>query len=439
MRGENMDGNGGASPCRLKQAPKATGKGKKTELGLQMKQHHSTSVMVVPIPRILLGVAVAVASLCGFGADFLQIWPDARATALGGAMVGLADEANGVYWNPGGLGFQKGLSAAFTGANWLPGLRPGMLVADGDVNYGFANPSDRGVSVTAGFGWTHLGLGHFEWKTVEGDTTITFSASDEAIHIHAGVADEHIGLGLTLKYVVDDYVPEFFPFPIGTDPSSFIGNALALDLGGMYKPVSGWSLGASVANIGTSVIYRDGEATELPLTVRLGLAGKLVDARTHSLLLLAAIENDPHFSYYHGEGTGLGSEVVYRFNRAWKNLGLEGTLKRVFSRFSLTGRVGYFEDPTGARGGFVFVDSAGNRTRVGIVKLCGKAHPSRLQSVGICYGIGVGYKDYIRFDASDDHLIYDFPTSNFKFTLVTHDIIGLVRDLRGHQVHRDSR
>jgi hypothetical protein len=379
---------------------------------------------------ILIGLAVAIISQQAHGDGVLQIWPDARATALGGAMVGLADEANGVYWNPGGLGFQKGLSAAFTGTNWVPGLLPHMFLADGNVNWSFPSHLNNGVNLTAGLGWTHLGLGTFEWPSRSGDSTIRFSASDEAIHIHAGVAQEHIGLGLTLKYIVDDYAPSWLPFPIYANPSDFIGNAIAFDLGGIYKPVEGWSLGASVVNIGTYVVYRSGSVARLPLTVRLGLAGKLLDARTHSLLLLAAIEDDP-YSYHFSETTGFGREFVYRLDNVWKSLGFEGTLKHVFSRFSLTGRVGYFEDP-GGRGGFIFVDSAGNKYNVGVFKLFSKDHPSELQSVGICYGIGVGYEDYIRFDISDDHLTYDFPTRNFKFTLVTRDIIGLVRDLRGH-------
>ena len=397
---------------------------------VEMKRCGANKMMVVPVLRIVLDVAVVVVSLQASGADFLQIWPDARATALGGAMVGLADEANGVYWNPGGLGFQRGLSAAFTGANWLPGLNPGMFLADGDVNYGFASQSDRGVNVTAGLGWTHLGLGRFVWHTIEGDTTIRFSASDEAIRLHAGVAEEHVGVGLTLSYVLDNQAPWYIPFPIHVDPSGFIGNAIALDLGGIYKPVSGWSLGASVANMGTWTIYRDGSSARLPTTVRLGLAGRLLDAQTHSLLLLAAIEDDP-YSYHYSVATSLGPEVVYRLNRAWKSLGCEGTLKRAFSRFSLTGRVGYFEDPSGGEAASSLWTQPGTHGTSALSSSSAKTIRASCNRSASAMASAWGYKDYIRLDVSDDHLIYDFPTRNLKFTLVTRDIIGLVRDLRG--------
>jgi hypothetical protein len=52
-----------------------------------------------------------------------------------------------------------------------------------------------------------------------------------------------------------------------------------------------------------------------------------------------------------------------------------------------------------------------------------------IKSVGICWGLGLSYKDFVRLDVSDDSRIYDFPTSNMKFTFAANDIVGLLKEL----------
>jgi len=55
----------------------------------------------------------------------------------------------------------------------------------------------------------------------------------------------------------------------------------------------------------------------------------------------------------------------------------------------------------------------------------------KVERVGLCWGTGFG-SDKLRFDFSSDAAIYDFPTENWKFQLVSNDIGGLVRSLRGN-------
>src|SRR5512133_3759592 len=51
---------------------------------------------------------------------FLLISPAARTSASGEAGVALSDDASATFWNPAGLGFQKGQELSLSHSNWLP-------------------------------------------------------------------------------------------------------------------------------------------------------------------------------------------------------------------------------------------------------------------------------------------------------------------------------
>ena len=65
-------------------------------------------IIVIAVLGLSLIAGAAQASQ-DLGETFLLVWPTARSPALAGAMTALADESDAAYWNPGGLGFQKGL------------------------------------------------------------------------------------------------------------------------------------------------------------------------------------------------------------------------------------------------------------------------------------------------------------------------------------------
>ena len=45
---------------------------------------------------------------------FLLISPGARASATGESGVAVADDASAIFWNPAGLGFQKGMELSLS-------------------------------------------------------------------------------------------------------------------------------------------------------------------------------------------------------------------------------------------------------------------------------------------------------------------------------------
>ena len=61
------------------------------------------------------------ANLGTSGAQFLQIPLGARASAMGGAIIGLTDDASSVFWNPAGISNVKSIDAHHFVYRIIPG------------------------------------------------------------------------------------------------------------------------------------------------------------------------------------------------------------------------------------------------------------------------------------------------------------------------------
>jgi hypothetical protein len=120
-----------------------------------------------------------------------------------------------------------------------------------------------------------------------------------------------------------------------------------------------------------------------------------------------------------------GQELQTELSDVWKTLAVEATGFDVLSI-----RLGYFEDRSWQRGGLVFKNRHGETYRYALYDLLTWRNLGKLESIGLCWGFGLGYKDYFRIDVSSDAAIYDFPTSNWKLSLVANDIAGGIRELR---------
>jgi hypothetical protein len=127
-----------------------------------------------------------------------------------------------------------------------------------------------------------------------------------------------------------------------------------------------------------------------------------------------------------------GQELQMELSDAWKTLAVEVTGLGL-----VTIRLAYFEDRTWQRGGLVF--ETDDRTyHYSLYDLLTRKSLGKLKSVGLCWGVGFGFKDYFRFDVSSDAAIYDFDTSNWKLSLVANDIVGGLREIRqGHRPRKE--
>lgn len=213
-------------------------------------------------------------------ADFLNIPVGARATAMGGAFSATGGDPSAMYWNPAGLAdLTNGIFTAEY-ASWLV-----------DVDFNFASlimPTDFG---TIGFGITALRTASMDVTTEEqqNGTGETFSAGFYSFNIsYARALTDRFKLGANVKLVREDI-------------STSSAQGFAIDIGTLFTtPFRGIRLGASIANFGTKMQMtgddllipvdvapgQEGnnqstrgrittDAFDLPLTMRIGLAGEL--------------------------------------------------------------------------------------------------------------------------------------------------------------------
>lgn len=326
------------------------------------------------------------------GAVFLMIWPGTRPTALGGAFVGVADDALATYYNQGGLAFLSSTEVNLMHCNWLPGLYPGMYYEF----LGIARPlNSRG---TLGFGIIYLSTGKTVVTDDIGRKLGEYTTFDVAAGPSYGVKlSEDLGLGFGFKFIYSFLIPQWV---IDVRPDLGIerggtGATWALDFGALYRPFPILSVGAAIQNLGPDISYTDtGVSDPLPRMLRVGIGFTPIHSRYLSIRLVPEVTKVLVGMFYDPKDTlSVWEEVGYEFNEAWKSFGIEASYLDLF-----TLRAGYFDDPTGARGGF-------KRTEEG-----------KVVRWPFTFGGGVRFRGFA-FDVAVDQYLYDFPTQNYKLSL----------------------
>ncbi len=220
---------------------------------------------------------------------FLLISPAARTSAIGEAGVAIADDASATFWNPAGLGFQRGQELSLSHSNWLPQFQQSDLFFE-YANYKGYFPSIGG---TLGAALTFLNLGEFERRGEGNEYLGKFKSFELAFSTCYGTQiDEDLSLGLGLRVIHSSLSP------VGTAQEAGTGNAttVAGDIGVIYRPSkfmlpfadvdlgNSFSLGASITNAGPSISYVDrAQADPLPTALRLGVAINLVNEEYNKL------------------------------------------------------------------------------------------------------------------------------------------------------------
>jgi hypothetical protein len=173
---------------------------------------------------ITLGLVVLLPSLALAG--FLSMEEGARATAMGGAFIGVADDATAVFWNPAGHGLSSGLK--------LTGMRTRLFAVSGLSEDCLALTYGTWNRLGAGFGWTRAGL-----EDVYNEDTFVFGAG-------RAFMDDRLGVGGALRiYRVSAPGYEFY-----NDPNFKDGDTgYAFDVGLLYKARK-WSLACVYKNLG---------------------------------------------------------------------------------------------------------------------------------------------------------------------------------------------
>lgn len=272
----------------------------------------------------LLGILLAAASVKGQSAAFLEIAPDARATALGEAGTALSPDAWSVYWNVAkAVAAESEVEIAYSFSPWMKDFRSeSRLHRVG----GFYRLSEKDAIVA---GFRHFANGVFELMNEDGVYGGEVNPREYALEVgYARSLFNGFSAGATVRYIRSD-----MGSLQGADPA----NAVAFDLGVYYRThvslldkQSELSFGVTLSDLGTRIKYEDSEYA-LPTRLAAGAALTLPLAEHHSLMCAAnaAYRVTPSESRVCSGGVGVEYGLYkigflragYRWNDIEKNVG----------------------------------------------------------------------------------------------------------------------
>ncbi|MGB2957357.1 MAG: PorV/PorQ family protein [Bacteroidota bacterium] len=167
-------------------------------------------------------------------AQFLKIGVGARAMGMGGATVGIVDDASAAYWNPAGLSGVQSFTLIGAHTRWFADVTHqyfGVVLPLGD---------DHRIGASA----TVLSAGDIEITTENQPrgTGTFYSATDLAIGLsYSGRLVEFFSFGATFKYITQSIYNES-------------ASAVAVDLGTiLHTGFNGITIGMAFTNFGTSL------------------------------------------------------------------------------------------------------------------------------------------------------------------------------------------
>ncbi len=322
-----------------------------------MIRKNKAFLCVIAAGVMLLSYAQDAAAQTSTAVPFLLISPSSRNSAMGEAGVAIANDVSAVFWNPAGLGFQKGMELSLNHSNWLPQFQQSDLFFE-YASYKMDVPATGG---TLGAALTYLNLGEFERRDEANISLGTFKSYEIAFTAAYGTRlDEDFSLGIGLRLIHSS----LSQVTTAREQGSGTATAVAGDLGVLYRPsklmipfsdtdIGGrLALGASISNIGPSISYVDeAQSDPLPTALRLGFAYDLVHEKYNTLtwttdvtkLLVSSTDKtaDPFY------------EAIYK---SWEG-------DNVLNTFTLgTGFEYWYSQLVGLRFGFFHEDpSQGNR------------------------------------------------------------------------------
>jgi hypothetical protein len=209
---------------------------------------------------------------------FLLIGPNSSNAGMGETGTGLINDASAMYWNPAGLGFQKGIEVSITHSPWLPGL--GLS----DLFYDYLSGKYRlkKLNGTLGFSITYLNIGTIIQTDEFGNTIGDYKAFDGALAVGFGTkVTRDLGVGIVTRFIYSKLAVGY----VGNEKGSGTAYDLSFDVSALWRPSrthlkfldDRLGIGFDFSNIGPKVTYIDNaQADPLPSNLRLGFGYDIV-------------------------------------------------------------------------------------------------------------------------------------------------------------------
>lgn len=249
--------------------------------------------MIFIISMFLASILTTTAAAGGVAtkaAQFLKIGAGARAMAMGGAQVALANDAYALYWNPAGLSNIKRRETIFSYM---------FHVQDMNVGYvGVIGPCKKGVIGASVSYLTHDNILGYDYTA---KSTGWFDAGDMAVDVSYGQKiGSRFSAGGNIK-LISEKIEDNQDMGIG------------LDLGGMFWMNKYASMGAVLKNVTLKGLQLDKKREFLPTSLVIGIACQIPEADLN-LTCDATIPSDNNayinagveYSYQHSLTARLG-------------------------------------------------------------------------------------------------------------------------------------
>ena len=316
-------------------------------------------LMLMAVPRDVFAQPASTA------VPFLMISPNSRASGMGEAGTGVADDAASIHWNPAGLAFQHGGEMSITHSKWLPQFNLS------DLFYDYLNVKQEAPEYGGTFGAsiTYLNLGDFVVTTEKGPEAVDhFKGFEVAATLGYGAkVSDDFGLGLNLRFINSSLSP------IGTanEKGNGVAYDFSFDLGFLYRPKSMvvpftdedlgdvFSLGVNISNLGPKVTYIDAaQADPLPTQLRVGFG--IVPMKDEYNSLTIALDFSKLLVYREDNGASheLPKSLITSFTKNSMNKNLKYITSSVGLEYwynnQVALRMGYFyEDPSNGNRNFL--------------------------------------------------------------------------------------
>lgn len=306
----------------------------------------------IMIFSLLLVISARVFAQGESAVPFLLIGPNSRNAGMGETGTGLINDAAAMFWNPAGLGFQKGIEVNITHSPWLPGLQLGDLFYD----YLSGKYYLKKLNGTIGVSITYLNIGTIVNTDEFGNTLGEYKAFDGALAVGYGTKiTKDLGVGFVTRFIYSKLAVR----NVGNEKGSGTAYDLSFDISALWRPSktkmkfinNRLGIGLNFSNIGPKVTYVDAaQADPLPSNLRLGIGFDVYKSEFNNLTLTADVSK-----LIVKRNPGGGSDPLYKaIFTSWS-----GGFKEVLKSFqSSLGAEYWYGNPKliGLRAGFFYED-----------------------------------------------------------------------------------